>query len=100
MRYAGVVLLSTTWRTLALVNTEGLCMDTEGRLHTLEFRYRGVSSAASVAKANYLALSRSPSATLFAIEHAKTHLQRLNALKRVIAAQMGKLEDLEQDPSL
>jgi hypothetical protein len=75
-------------------------MDIEARLHMLEFRYRSVSSAASVAKAHYLALSRSPSATAFAVEHAKTHLQRLNALKRTIAAQLGELDDLERDATL
>ena len=74
--------------------------DIDARFRTLEFRYRGVSSAASVAKAVYLALTREPGAAPIAIERAKSHWQILNTLRRTIAAQMGALERLEPDTSL
>ena len=75
-------------------------MDFEVRLRKLELRYRVVLSASVAAKANYLALIGEPSATLFAIESAKTHWQQLDARKRTIAAQMAELEELEQDATL
>lgn len=70
-------------------------MDIEARLRTLEFRYRGVSSAAAAAKANYIALAAAPGTTPLAIERAKSHWQKLDTLKRTIAAQMGEIEDIE-----
>jgi hypothetical protein len=75
-------------------------MDIEVRLRKLEFRYRAVLSATVAAKANYLALAGEPSAIPFAIEQAKSHWQQLDARKRTIAAQMGELEELEQDATL
>jgi len=75
-------------------------MDIEVRLRKLESRYRAALSAAAAAKANYLALAGEPSATPFAIERAKSHWQQLDARKRAIAAQMGDLEELEQDSTL
>ncbi len=71
-------------------------MDIEARLRNLEFRYRALLSATVAAKANYLALVGEPSATLFAIERAKSHWRQLDARKRTIAAQMGELEEFEQ----
>jgi hypothetical protein len=77
-----------------------ISVDIEVRLRRLEFRYRAVLSATVAAKANYLALAGGPSATPFAIERAKTHWQRFDSRKRTIAAQMGELEELEQDAAL
>jgi len=79
---------------------EVIGMDIEIRLRKLELRYRVVLSASVAAKANYLALIGEPSATLFAIDSAKNHWQQLDARKRTIAAQMGELEELEQDATL
>jgi len=44
-----------------------------------------------------MAFAAERTATTLAIERAKIHWQQLNALKRSIIAQMGELEDLEQD---
>ena len=75
-------------------------MDIEIRLRALEFRYRAVLSATSAAKANYLALAGEPSTMPFAIERAKLRWQQLDVRKRTIAAQMGDLDELEQDSTL
>lgn len=72
-------------------------MDIEARLRTLEFRYRGVSSATAAAKANYIALAAAAAAgsTPLSIERAKSHWQTLDTLKRTIDAQMRKAETAE-----
>jgi hypothetical protein len=75
-------------------------MDIDIRLRALEFRYRAVVSAASTAKANYLALAGEPSTTPFAIERAKLRWQHLDVRKRTIGAQLGEREDLEQGETL
>jgi hypothetical protein len=75
-------------------------MDIDIRLRALEFRYRAVVSAASAAKANYLALAGEPSTTPFAIEGAKLRWQHLDVCKRTIGAQLGEREDLEQGETL
>ncbi len=72
-------------------------MDIEVRLRALEFRYGAVLRAAVAAKANYLALAGEPSTTPVAVERAKSRSQQLDVRKRTIAAQMGDLEELEQD---
>jgi hypothetical protein len=75
-------------------------MNIDIRLRALEFRYRAVLSAASAAKANYLALAGEPSTTPFAIERAKLRWQYLDVRKRTIGAQLGEREDLEQGETL
>jgi hypothetical protein len=72
-------------------------MDIEARLRNLESRYRAALSAAVAAKAHYLALHGEPSATPAAIERAKIALRRLEIRKMALAAQMGELEESEQD---
>jgi len=72
-------------------------MDIEARLRHLELRYRAASSAAVAAQAHYLALDAEPSATPSAIERAKTALRRLEIRKMALTAQMGELEQSEQD---
>ncbi len=79
---------------------EVIRVDIEIRLRALEFRYRAVLSAASAAKANYLALAGAPSTTPFAIERAKCRWQQLDVRKRTIAAQFGEREELEQGETL
>jgi hypothetical protein len=71
-------------------------MDVETRLRNLESRYRAVSNAAAAAKAHYLALCE-PNAAPAAVERAKLALRRLEIRKKALAAQMGELEDSEQD---
>ena len=75
-------------------------MDIEVRLRALEFRYRAVLSATTAAKANYLALAGEPGATPYAIGRAKAQWQQLDLRKRTLAAQMGEVEDFEQDALL
>ena len=70
-------------------------MDIEARLRTLEFRYRGVSSATAAAKANYIALAAAAGSTPLSIERAKSHWQTLDTLKRTIDAQMRRVETAE-----
>jgi hypothetical protein len=70
-------------------------VDIEARLRKLESRYRSALSATVAAKANYLALIGEPSATLAAVERAKSRWQQLDARKRAIAVQMGELEELQ-----
>jgi len=71
-------------------------MDVETRLRNLEWRYRAAASAAVAAKAHYLALCE-PNAAPEAVERAKMALRRLEIRKKALAAQMGELEDSEQD---
>ncbi len=75
-------------------------MDIEVRLRALEFRYRAVLSATTAAKAKYLALAGEPGATPNAIERAIAQWRQLDLRKRTLAAQMGELEDFEQDAML
>ncbi len=75
-------------------------VDIEAQLRQLEIRYRTLLSATVAAKANYLALAGEPRAPAFAIERAKFQWQQLDARKRIIAAQMGELEELEQITAL
>jgi hypothetical protein len=70
-------------------------MDIEKRLRKLELCYRATLSAAVAAKANYLALSDEPSATVAAMQMAYARWKELDARKRTIAAQMGELEALD-----
>jgi hypothetical protein len=74
-------------------------MDIEARLRTLESGYRAALSATVAAKAHYLALAGEPSATSIAIERAKSLWQKLHSRKRILAAQMGELEALEDAAS-
>ncbi|MGO9450762.1 MAG: hypothetical protein ACLQDV_06895 [Candidatus Binataceae bacterium] len=70
-------------------------MDIEARLRKLESLHRTALSATVAAKANYFALADEPNSTPYAIERAKTLWQRLDARKRVIAAQLGDIEELD-----
>jgi len=72
-------------------------MDIEGRLRQLECHYRSALSATVAAKANYLALVGEPSALAPAVERARARWQQLDALKRGIALEMAKLEELEHE---
>lgn len=77
----------------------GIVMDIETRLSQLESRYRAASSAATAAKAHYLALVGEPSATAAAIQRAKATWQKLDARKCGIAARMGEIEEQDQAAS-
>jgi hypothetical protein len=72
-------------------------MDIEGRLRQLECRYRDALSASVAAKANYLALDGEPSALPATVKRAKERWGQLDALKRGIAYEMAKLEELEHE---
>jgi hypothetical protein len=72
-------------------------MDIEGRLRQLECHYRRALSASVAAKANFLALAGESSVLPAAVERAKGRWQQLDALKRGIAFEMAKLEELEHE---
>jgi len=72
-------------------------MDIEGRLRQLERHYRGTLSGAVAAKADYLSLLGEPGVLPATVERAKARWQHLDTLKRAIAHEMRKLEELEDE---
>jgi hypothetical protein len=72
-------------------------MDIEARLRKLESQYRATLSAAVAAKAHYLALHGEAGTTPAAVQQARLQWEKLDALKRSIAARMGEIEDLDRD---
>lgn len=72
-------------------------MDIEGRLRQLERHYRSTLSAAVAAKADYLSLLGEPSVLPPTVARAKARWQCLDDLKRAIALEMARLEDLEHE---
>jgi hypothetical protein len=74
-------------------------MDVEARLRKLEIGYRLALSSAVAAKAHYLGLLGSPSATPASIERARQLWQQREACKRAFAARMGEVEDLADERS-
>jgi hypothetical protein len=70
-------------------------MDIEARLRQLESHYRAALSATVAAKANYLALAGDPSTPPAAVRRARVRWQQLDLSKQTLAAEMGKLEELE-----
>ncbi len=76
---------------------EAIDVDIEGRLRQLERHYRATLSATVTAKADYLALSGEPNVLPPTIERANARWRQLDALKRGIAHEMEKLEELEHE---
>jgi len=71
--------------------------DTESCLRTLESRYRSALSRAVAAKARYLALTGSPSATPPTIERAQRRWQLLQLQRKAFARRMAAIEGSERD---
>jgi len=69
-------------------------MDIEQRLQRLQERYRRALSQAVVAKAEYFALAREPSATADSVQRAAARWQQIKARKRSIVASMVTMEQL------
>ena len=72
-------------------------MDIEAQLRKLESRYRVALSGAVAAKAHYLALRSEPSSARRDVEQAETQWKTFESRKRVLAARMGEIEELDRD---